>query len=355
MKVGIVTLHGYFNYGNRLQNYALLKQLEKLNIQVDTTVVKNRSLERSYTRNLYECLKRHMPSKRSELKRYKIFKEFSENYLNEKFYNISKKSDLKYLDTYDYFITGSDQVWNPRYHNMLDVYFLTFANESKRIAYAPSISRDSLSKEEQDLYSQYLNGMSKISIREESGSKLIRDLIQEEVPVLIDPTLMLDKNEWLKVSKPAPNNKNTVYILTYFLGGPTKEAKDLIAKLCKSSNYKVINLGVPEEKTTYETGPSEFLDYVKKASLFLTDSFHGVAFSIIFETPFVVYERISNEPSMYSRIDTILSMFNLQDRTNKRVDLEKIFDIDFSKVHKRIQIEKEKSDDFLKKALNYYK
>src|SRR5699024_9390206 len=146
------------------------------------------------------------------------------------------------------------------------------------------------------------------------------------------------------------NRPESPYLLTYFLGGPTDETRERLEKLANKENMTIINLGDIAEKDTYETGPSEFLDYINNASAFFTDSFHGVVFSIIFQTPFVVYERQSSGPSMYSRIETILDNFDMRNREADGFS-EDIFTMDFSGTHEVLEREYNKSIDYLKEAL----
>src|SRR5699024_4251468 len=197
---------------------------------------------------------------------------------------------------------------------------------------------------------EWLEGISTISIREEAGAKIIKDLTGVDAPVLVDPTMLLTKKEWLTVSNRASNRPNEPYILTYFLGGPTDETREQLENLVSRENMTIINLGDISEKETYETGPSEFLDYINNASAFFTDSFHGVVFSIIFETPFVVYERQSSGASMYSRIETILDNFDMRNREANGFN-EDIFSMDFSGTYEVLEREYNKSIDYLKEAL----
>lgn len=368
-KIGIVTLHGYDNYGNKLQNFALLYVLKKMGYEASTTIVKNKKTS-NYLNSINHYLKLGPKSLLSRIKkrsseserkltkeedtshnnRLKKFKNFSINYLNEKFYSLDIKIDLQDLEQYSFFVTGSDQVWNPSIYRLLDIYFLTFTSKKKRIAYAPSISRDRLPKRYKKSYKKWLNGMAAISVREKAGSKIIKNLTGREAPVLVDPTMLLKKDEWLSISKRANNRPDKPYILTYFLGGPTDETREKLEKLALEEDMDVINLGDITETHTYETGPNEFLDYINNASAFFTDSFHGVVFSIIFQTPFIVYKRISSEPSMYSRIETILDNFNMRNREAKGFN-EDIFSMDFSGTHEVLDREYTKSINYLKEAL----
>lgn len=368
-KIGIVTLHGYYNYGNRLQNYALKMFLEKFGYDVTTTIIednnmsvkiKNKQRElliKSLFTNPFEGitqLKQIYNNKKeivnaNQITREKIFKGFSEQYLKEKEYELTISEDVDRLSEYSFFVTGSDQVWNPIYYNWLPLYFLCFTSKEKRIAYAPSISREELPNEYKNDYKKWLMGMSAVSVREEAGSKIIRDLTGIEAPVLVDPTLLLNKNEWLLVSNRALNRVDTPYLLTYFLGGPTDNTRRKLEEIADEKNMKIINLGDITEEDTYITGPREFIDYINNASAFFTDSFHGVVFSIILQTPFVVYERQYSGPSMYSRIETILDNFDMKDREANGFDKD-IFSMDFSGTHEVLDKEYNKSVNYLKEA-----
>lgn len=369
-KIGIVTLHGYDNYGNKLQNFALLYILEQMGYDVSTTIIKNKkNINYLNTINHYfklgpkeiltrvqgKLFEKENQLTSEEINRYnnrvKKFKEFSNSYLNEFFYSLDNENDLQNLQKFSYFITGSDQVWNPSIYRLLNIYFLTFTTKDKRIAYAPSISRDKLPIKYKKSFKNWLNGMSSISVREEAGAKIIKELNGLEVPVLVDPTILLKKDEWLSISNRAVNRPDKPYLLTYFLGGPTDETRERLEKIADEKNMIIINLGDITEKETYETGPSEFLDYINNASAFFTDSFHGVVFSIIFQTPFVVYERQSSGPSMYSRIETLLDKFDMRDRKAEGFDQD-IFSMDFSDTEQILKSEYNKSINYLNRALS---
>lgn len=363
-KIGIVTLHGYTNYGNRLQNYALKFFLQNMGFKIDSVIIKKpplmlttkekiKLLKQKINYKFKEMFSKNIQDKKaSQVKREAIFKSFSTDLLNEAFYDLKDTEDLNSLSTYSFFVTGSDQVWHPAQFPYMGIYFLAFADKSKRIAYAPSISSDSIPEHMKSNYKKYLLEMSSLSIREKKGSHIIKELIGYEVPVLVDPTMLLSKEEWLQISKKANNRPQNNYILTYFLGGPSDETKEMIEKIANEKNMKVINLGDIDEKSSYETGPREFIDYINNASAFFTDSFHGVVFSIILQTPFIVFERKSKGFSMYSRIDTLLEMFDMKNREVNGFEGD-IFSMDFTKTIDVLQEEKEKSLEYFINTLHF--
>ena len=272
--IGIFTLNGYENYGNRLQNYALQETIKNLGFEVETILVHRKSGD-----NITNKIKKSLSSgevfgkvirriNRQFNKRYlKIRKEeflaFTEKYIKEVDYSLSINNTPNDLnEKYDYFITGSDQVWNPNNLHGTSFFFLTFAQKEKRIAYAPSFGVSEIDDIFISDYKKWLSGMHKLSVREDDGAKIIRMLTGKDVPVHIDPTLLLNKEEWLEISKQAKNKPIRNYLVTYFLGGMPKEHKKNIYKIAKMKGLDIINLGVLDEKDTYVAGPSEFIDYI---------------------------------------------------------------------------------------------
>jgi len=191
-----------------------------------------------------------------------------------------------------------------------------------------------------------------LSVREEAGQKIIKDLLGIDVPVLVDPTLLLKKDEWLKIAKPHDHKPNKKYLLTYYLGEEKKNNSKFIKQYAKDNNLELVHLGDIKDKKRFTADPSEFLDYFNDASMIFTDSFHGSVFSIIFNKPFVVFKR----GNMNSRIDTLLSKFNLENRHWGYVKEHKNFnDIDYSHVDEIINEERKKSFDYLRNALGIKK
>jgi len=375
-KVGIITLNGYSNYGNRLQNYALQKTLESLGFAADTVIIESpkKELDRDKKRlfNVYMKVKESLGDdlidkikskayhflKRKEFSqsnqsRTNVFKDFTKEFIKETEYSISiERIPYNSINEYEYFITGSDQVWNPNFPEISELYFLTFAPLNKRVAYAPSFGISELPKEYNQSYSEWLSGIKYLSVREDAGADIISELTGRDAQVLVDPTLLLTKEEWIDIAKEAKNKPKQLYLLTYFLGGIPKEFKNQINDIAKNHELEIINLGDIREKDTYRTGPSEFIDYINSCSIFCTDSFHGAVFSILFEKPFIVYER-SGKSSMYSRINTLLDKFDLTSRKIENISNNgNYFDINYDHVPLILNKERNKSLAFLKNALN---
>jgi len=372
-KIAILTLNGYCNYGNRLQNYATQEVLKSLDFYVETII---NDTKPTYGSNIIERIRNLKGMTAKEIfnkinfklwtythkekiidyttKRTKIFKTFTSDYILETDYCISDNNipnDLS--DRYDYFVTGSDQVWNPSFNYGSSIYFLTFAPKSKRIAFSPSFGVSKIPIEHQVNYKKWISDMGHLSVREGAGADIIKQLTGKKALVLVDPTMMLTKEQWLSVSNKATNLTDKKFLLTYFLSGIPEEYKEKIKKIAKDNNLRVINLGDIKDYDTYQTGPAEYIEYINSASILCTDSFHGAIFSIIMETPFIAFERKGISESMFSRIETLLGKFKLESRkVNNITSDNQVLDVDFSHILPILEAERNKTLDYLKNALD---
>lgn len=374
-KIGILTLNGYFNYGNRLQNYALQETLRTMGFEVET-VINEDLFNRGRKFTFYERMSNLMKKSpvdifnrfrykmwtirnreeiiKSEEIRTNIFKKFTLNYIKETNFTISDDTIFEeIMHDYDFFVTGSDQVWNPSYNYGSSIFFLNFAPKHKRIAYAPSFGVSEIKEEYKENYKEWISNMHRLSVREDDGAKIIKELTGRDAQVLVDPTLLLTREKWLSISKQASNKPKGKYLLTYFLGGVPDIHKKQINNIANNNELEVVNLGDIREKETYRTGPSEFIDYINSCSVFCTDSFHGAVFSILLEKPFIVYERMGTSLSMFSRIETLLNKFDLESRKVENIKTnEDVFNIDYSHVPPILETERNKAFNYLREALN---
>ena len=181
---------------------------------------------------------------------------------------------------FDYYLCGSDQVWNPLYHK--PSYFATFAAKEKRVSYAASFGISALPEQYACKYKDYLNDMQHISVREQTGAEIVQQLTGKDAISLVDPTLMLDKNNWKSISKKPKFNIESKYLLTYFLGTISEETDSYIKKIAEENHLQIISLHkFAKNDYWYYTGPSEFIWLIENASLVCTDSFHASVFSVI--------------------------------------------------------------------------
>lgn len=360
LKIGKITLDGYFNYGNVLQNYALYWKLKKYG-EVDCVwISEDNFLPRVWYKWSYKDLIKLFLNWRGvrsnlfslyhgmEMVRQGKFKDWCDRNIN-----IKQISDsLSTLDEYDYLVVGSDQVWNPA-NKCIKEYFLTFVPKDKRISYAASISAPEIPKDKRAIYKDGFTNMAHISMREQQGAELVREISGRDVSVVVDPTLLLTPDDWRKVSRQPAWYHDGEYILTYFLG----KRPEVVASLEKETGLKVVNLLDKDVYEHYVTGPDEFLWAIEHAKLLYTDSFHGTVFSILFRTPFVVCNRIGNEveEKMGSRIDTLLGYFGLEKRrgtkANNYIVSNPLEVPDWSKVDEVLLRERQRANDYLCKAL----
>jgi len=369
-KVGLVTIVDYKNYGNRLQNYAAQQVLRSIGCEVTTIVNKpankadgkvnkkfvDKLKGKSFSDLVRIVINRINRNKHEKAFNNKVqaFKSFSSRNINESDFII--KVDLipeNLGESFDYFIVGSDQVWNPIYRKGSPIDFLTFAPQNKRVAYAPSFGIAEIPDKYISQYTKWLSEFNHLSVREDAGADIIKNLTSREASVLVDPTVMLTKDEWLSIAKPHKLKPNTPFLLTYFLGEVPKEVKGLISKLSTKYKLEVVNLGSYEQIERYAADPSEFIDYVNSSNIFLTDSFHGAVFSIILEKQFIIFDRVTKVPSMNSRIDTLLTKFSLINRKWESVkQSQDYFGADFSHTGPIFEYERSKAYSYLKNALN---
>lgn len=352
MKVGLVTINNS-NYGNRLQNYAIQEVLRKYN--VDTVTIRNISLMNKKKNNIEYILRnvKHLFKKNDFLdkkEREQYFVEFN------KYIDFSKKTfnwfNLNWLNEFDYFITGSDQVWNPKFRlSKFDL--LTFTSPEKRISFSASIAIDSIPDEYKELFKKEVREYKAISVREEKGKEIVEELTKRrDVELLVDPTMLLSSDEWDKVAKKPKQLKSEKYILNYFLGELSEKRKKEIQRIADENNCKIINI-LDENDPFYETGPSEFLYLEKNAFLVCTDSFHSSVFSILYNRPFIVFEREDEQHiNMNSRLKTLITKLQLKDREfNESYITDENLNHDYTDAYKILEIERSKSFNFLKNAL----
>jgi hypothetical protein len=333
-KVGILTLCGNGNYGNKLQNYATVAVLSKLGYEPETIWVKNAKKQGLRSR-LFEFKLYNIDHR----KRTKMFKDFNK-YLNISQTVKSEETMNEVSKNYSALLVGSDQVWNPGYVTNDSFYLLNGIN-GRKISFSASFGVDGIPESRRESYKKGLEDFAAISVREDRGKELVEEISgRKDAEVLIDPTMLLDGHEWDKIAK-KPKNVPNKYILCYFLGKNGEPRRKEIEELAKERNCEIINI-LDEDNPFFNTGPSEFVYLEKHAELICTDSFHSSVFAILYKRPFIIYDRIDNDEKMNSRLDTLLKKFCLKKR-NLNCDYEEAFKI--------LKKEREKSLTFLKENL----
>jgi len=295
MKIGIVTFHNADNYGATLQAYALqtvLCQAGHEALLVDYTsdyLKKPFGVENFRKKGVFgEMLT--LAGEITRLPRKKPFRDF-----RKKHYSLTRelsKGELPLLnDEFDLFITGSDQVWNYKISNSDGAYFLDFVTDTaKKGSYAASFGFSSLPEDTTDWYREKLKDFRFLNIREPSGAQILRDLLGVESKVVLDPTLLLTKEDWAAVAVPPPVKGD--YILTYQVG-MDKNLLNYAKKLGEQLKCPVYSIPFPQgglipTHLVMTAGPKEWLGWIQNARCIVTDSFHGLALSLAFEKEFMV-------------------------------------------------------------------
>lgn len=342
-KVGILTLDGIVNYGNRLQNYALQRILEKKGLKVDTIIAKGQIIK-PMLQTLRTILKAPYKSIR--------FIRFNRKFINiRRVYARNWDISPEFSDEYDFFVVGSDQVWNPnirkRERNNL---LLSFAKPKQRIAVAASLSVPKLCESDAQVYKKSISQFRAISTREFEGAEIIKNLCTRDVAVLCDPTLALGREEWDKIARLPKAKLPDKYLLTYFLGDLSKDRMESIEKYALAHNLEIVNLNDKKNRKIYNSGPCEFTGLIKNATVVCTDSFHGSVFSAIFNVPFWAFSRESKcatLKNMESRIISLQEKIGMSERLIENLTPDMPHEYDFSVVNQRIKEEQNIFEKFL--------
>lgn len=347
MKVAIITLVGDFNYGNRLQNYALQEILIALGMDVSTIDNQKQSFVNRLKEHMVERVKGKKQLKSiSDMRREKNLRDFTKRYIH------MAKADFTSND-FDCFVVGSDQVWNPSFWGTdtecysAKRYLLRNIDESKRVAYAASFGVEELSVFWMPVFQKELSKFHAISVREVSGVEIVEKACGKRAEVVLDPTLVLPKEKWNQMAADVQEDN---YVLTFFLGEITQQKQQYIERISREHRFRIINVSNKKDKY-YSCRPEVFLGLIKKAKLVITDSFHATVFSIVFHTPFLSLTREQRDYcKMSSRLETLLETVNMTDRYNN-MSIDNPFSCSFDNVDSLIEKRRENSFLFLKNAL----
>lgn len=351
-KIGILTFNRAINYGAVLQAYAL-----------KSIIAKKTSCEIVNYETIYGKKAYHVSSKKDFLKniikkilvgkKHKLFNKFINENATETIYdNQSRESILE--NGFDKIIVGSDQVWNYTCSGEYPTFLLDFANGIDNIgcySYAASFGVSSLPKEHIDCYKQNIKKFKKISTREETGCRILKEQLDIDSIVTLDPTLLLDKEEWNQCL--SLNGAKKKYILTYFLDSD-KKLERISKAISKQTGLPIYNIATSPKsffgnKVIKNAGPKEWVEYFYNAEFIVTSSFHGTAFAINFGKQFYTYAK--NDRA--SRIVDILKTLGIENRRisdANEVDLNQ--KINYDEVNIKLNEEKKKSYEFIESIIN---
>lgn len=367
-KIATITFHSSYNYGSHLQAYALQEFIKKIsNEPIDYKIINLRTqIQKNMYKNIFERTGFKNNLKKLLFLNYKkqFFKK-AENY--EKFLT-EKLQVTKEFNTYDelmnenfdydYYISGSDQLWNLNAKDFDWSNYLEFVKKGKKISYSASFGPkpQRWNEEEKNRVKKDLEQFDYLSVREQGSFNNVKELTNKEPEIHVDPTMLLEKKDWLKIiGKEAILKKD--YIFFYDLKGREEDIK-IVKGISKRLNmpvvitkYMSIKIHFSNFEKHYYCGPTEFLNLLYNSKLVLSSSFHGNVFSVIFNKPFFALNGKTD-----FRINTMLDKFNLSDRSITLDELDKkinnVYNIDFSKAEKKFDIERTKSEEYLKEALD---
>lgn len=343
MKIGIMTFHWATNYGAVLQAYALQQALSGMGhdaVLIDYYPAK-------FKKTFLNCLRLKriylIPKSLKSIGKEKKIEVFRKKYLKRTAYYSQSTQLHSTAEKFDCYICGSDQIWNQsfvrsseRKNNM--VYFLNFAPEGKIIAsYAASFGATTYPEDLQKDLKEVLLRFDAISVREQSGVEIINRLGIEDVQMVPDPTLLLTAEVYESL---LCNKENSKYACLYMLHGKQKDAVPLVNDLKERDFGCVCCDGDSVEK---------WLETIRFAEFVVTNSFHGIVFSILFHRPFAAI--LIEGSGMNDRITTLLEVLGLSDRIYKGDYAMLDAEIDWAKVDKELEAYRQCGYDFLKRIL----
>ena len=381
-KVGIVTLyHANYNFGGLLQAYALPKVLkEHFGIEAEqidyVPTVQSVKEEQDNKKGIAKCFYRIIYNfgifffDKVNKKKLNRRKQAFDSFINEiphgetpcDYYTINES-----LNRYGVFVCGGDQIWNDfKEDQNIEVYSLQFVpSEYKKIAYGPSMAVLEASSSFKKVMRNGLNGLDAVSVREKKSLSVLQQLTDKNIEVVVDPVLLMTADEWTR-SESGTKNKGK-YVLCYLLGDSTQQ-REAVKKAAKRLRLPVLTfphilVNVVRKCDLffgnihdYTSGPREFIGLIKNAEMVITDSFHACVFSMIFKTPFAVFERggIGETGNMNSRIYDFLEEYHLENQlvtAEELTEMKEIPKIDFTYAHEHWKKRREESLKYLENAL----
>lgn len=372
MKVGIVTFNDAYNYGAYLQEYALQQHLKKNGIQVQVLNYQNAEFAQLYkwSNNPFRragikqkikilgnlVLRPSLYQKRRKKNQLFIRAISDEIELTPEFDNPETLDQSKF----DFFISGSDQVWNVRMTSYNLYYLLNFVTDnSKKISYAGSFGRTEFDEADVQLFQRELGTFSSLLVREKSGQQLLTQKCGLRSEVVLDPTFLLNKSDWETFSKHSTSvaHPDKPYIVIYIVSKPTN-LFDAALNFADKNGYEIVmlgrNSGIKHNgryiRASIDVGPREFIGLLNGAEAIFTTSFHGTILSLNLGKRFY-YELSKEKHNNNARIVDVVQKFGVADHEilSRKVDGE--LTTDWSFVNSRLKEERDISMTLLQKSL----
>lgn len=370
MKIGILSLPLYVNYGGILQTFALQTHLERMGHNVEfiqrrnwPLKVKIKDMPLIYTKRILKkfladttpLFYERIYNQEAPIIRQQI-EPFVRKYIRT---NVVDEYKQVHKDKYDAIVVGSDQIWRPRHVEHIENAYLDFTEgwDIKRISYAASFGTDEweYSSVQTQRCGKLLRSFNAVSVREASGVNLCREHFKIEAKHVLDPTMLLESQDYMKLCGTNNLSKNTGNLLCYILD-ENKEKSKLIDVIAQQNHLKPFRVNARPDyrldvcvEERIQPPVEDWLRGFYDAEFVITDSFHACVFSILFKKPFVVY---GNANRGMSRFKSLLDMFGLQDRIiNNFADHHIPKKIDWNEVYSILDERRKASCDFLERAL----
>lgn len=361
----MITFHGN-NYGAVFQAYALQRFIRdniSANVEIINLLTKfhvdfnNKVFEKPSGNPIkwfvvFMLTLLRYPAIKRKQRRFETFRQHNLKYGDEVFRD--KENLLRNIPQEDYYLTGSDQVFNPN-SDLYKVYYMGFdKGEGKKVAYAPSFGISKFDSRIAGKVKGLLDDYDSLSCREEQGATFMSSLLGRDVPVVLDPTFLLTKSEWDEVAIHDAKKKGCIFVYDLNGGHPllsiAYKLKEKTGKIIVCCTSKVRNFYRDADFVDFSIGPGEMLGYIEDADYVVTDSFHGTALSLVMGTKVISYIAL---PSMASRLTTIMGALGLEDQLMTEKDLNKDFlSIEFKPYDEKLRVLREKSIGYLTKALD---
>lgn len=358
MQVGLITFHASYNFGSALQAFAMQAVIKSLGHE--PAVVDYVCRDQKQYVLLSPCHPRRAPRILKNLRAYYGRKDAFERFAEVNFkltktrYSYKNEMALAELqDEFDCFVCGSDQIWNlDCTQGVVEPFFLSFAGDKRRVAYAPSLAHTEFKSEnfDKEKVARLLADFDDLSVREEETLPLFQPLVDKPIDVVLDPTLLLDAADYESIiSEPLVKEG---YIFMYLL----RECPELIAStaaMARETGKKVVyisekNLSIPNSVNLFGIGPSEFLSLIANADAVMANSFHAVVFSVLFHKPFRVFATDNSG----ARMRDLLGNLGIGERCIAGEDSSEIAEVDWDDVERRLEALRAHSMDYLRRALS---
>lgn len=366
--IAMITVHRTLNYGTMLQTYACAKIFKTFNYH---TKLIDYHRKNDYRKEDFTSLRAFCAAKKNYADRYSLMTTVKSLFTyrsTKKFYSICDsflRRNVELTKPYysydalqadppiaDLYCAGSDQIWNSDYNKGVNpAFFLDFAESDKKISFCSSIGKDELSEAEKQKIKSKLALFMAISVREDRAAEILSSM-QLSSTSLIDPTLQLDRDFWAE--KASGRLINEPYVLIYKL--KSNDELDRVAHaIAKEKNLKIVRISFSQyKKRSGETAfvlpqIADFLSLMLNADYVVTNSFHGVCFSINFNRQFISVSR----KNYNVRIQNILTKFGIEARVySEGTPMEQYLKpIDYTEINKWLRAEREKATKWLKEVL----